>query len=135
MKDIFKMPDHLSRRSLLKGAALSAGAIALLKANFAPQPAQAQGALPAGTVHSFTKNGVTFHSYVSPAQAVNVTSHVVELGDQLLVADSTMLPPTAAEVNALIKSTGKPVHTAYVSHEHPDHWGGVASMEGVTFAT
>ena len=51
-------------------------------------------------------------------RTVNVTSHVLELGDQLLVADATMLPLTAAEVGALIASTGKPVHTAHVSHKH-----------------
>ena len=43
-----------------------------------------------------------------------------------------MLPPTAAEVGALIASTGKPVHTAYVSHEHPDHWGGVGALGNIS---
>jgi glyoxylase-like metal-dependent hydrolase (beta-lactamase superfamily II) len=120
---------------LLKGAALSAGAIALIRGGLTPAPAVAQGDLPAGTVMSFQKAGVTFHTYVSPPQAVNVTSHVIELGDQLLLVDATMLPPTAAEVTALIAATGKPVHTAYVSHEHPDHWGGVSTFEGVDFVT
>ena len=129
------MTTTLNRRQLMQGAALTAGAAALLQGSFAATPALAQGQMPAGTVMSFAKGGVTFHTYVSPAQAVNVTSHVIELGDQLLVADATMLPPTAAEVAALIASTGKPVHTAYVSHEHPDHWGGVSSFEGVEFKT
>ncbi|MCY4180936.1 MAG: MBL fold metallo-hydrolase, partial [Litoreibacter sp.] len=91
--------------------------------------------LPAGTVHSFATGGVTFHTYVSPAQAVNVTSHVIEFSDQLLVIDGTMLPPTAAEVSALIASTGKPVGKAVLSHEHPDHWGGSAFIEGAAFET
>ena len=129
------MTGNLSRRNLLKGAALSAGAIALIRGGLTPAPAVAQGDLPAGTVMSFQKAGVTFHTYVSPPQAVNVTSHVIELGDQLLLVDATMLPPTAAEVTALIAATGKPVHTAYVSHEHPDHWGGVSTFEGVDFVT
>ncbi|MEL6170302.1 MAG: MBL fold metallo-hydrolase [Pseudomonadota bacterium] len=129
------MTQTLNRRDLMKGVALSAGAVALIRGSIAPTPVRAQGALPAGTVMSFAKAGVTFHTYVSPAQAVNVTSHVIELGDQLLLADATMLPPTAAEVAALVASTGKPVHTAYVSHEHPDHWGGVAMFEGVEFVT
>lgn len=129
------MTTQINRRALLKGAALSAGAIALIRGGITPAPAHAQGDMPAGTVHSFSTAGVTFHTYVSPPQAVNVTSHVIELGDQLLVVDATMLPPTAAEVMALIASTGKPVHTAYVSHEHPDHWGGVSTFEGVAFQT
>lgn len=129
------MTNTLNRRALLKGAALTAGAVALIRGGVSPQPAQAQGELPAGTVMSFATGGVTFHTYVSPAQAVNVTSHVIELGDQLLLVDATMLPPTAAEVAGLIASTGKPVHTAYVSHEHPDHWGGVSTFEGVSFKT
>ncbi len=129
------MTTLLNRRSLLGGAALTAGAIALLRGGLTPTPARAQGAMPAGTVMSFTTGGVGVHTYVSPAQAVNVTSHVLELGDQLLLVDATMLPPTAAEVADLIASTGKPVHTAYVSHEHPDHWGGVSTLEGVDFVT
>ena len=129
------MTTNLNRRDVIKGAALTAGAVALIRGGLTPTPAVAQGEMGAGTVHSFQKAGVTFHIYVSPAQAVNVTSHVVELGDQLLVVDATMLPPTAAEVTALIASTGKPVHTAYVSHEHPDHWGGVSTFAGVEFKT
>lgn len=129
------MTHILNRRNLMKGAALSAGAVALIRGGLTPTTAVAQGEMPAGTVHSFQKAGVTFHTYVSPAQAVNVTSHVIELGNQLLVVDATMLPPTAAEVTALIAATGKPVHTAYVSHEHPDHWGGVSTFADVEFKT
>lgn len=125
----------LSRRDLLKGATLTAGAVALLRTGLTPTIAKAQGELPAGTVHSFAKAGVNFHTYVSPAQTVNVTSHVIDLGDQLMVVDATMLPPTAQEVSALIKSTGKPVGLAVLSHEHPDHWGGASFIEGVSFST
>lgn len=129
------MQNHLSRRGLFKGAALSAGAIALIRAGIAPTPVRAQGAMSAGTVVSFAKAGVTFHTYISPAEAVNVTAHVIELGDQLLVVDSTFIPPTAMEVADLIASTGKPVHTAYVSHEHPDHWGGVSTLSDLAYVT
>lgn len=129
------MTYALNRRSLLTCAAMTAGAAALLRGSFAPTQAFAQAALPAGTVHTFATGGVTFHTYVSPAQAVNVTSHVIELGDQILLADATFMPPTAAEVAELIASTGKPIHTAYVSHEHPDHWGGVSTFGGVEFVT
>lgn len=125
----------LSRRNLLKGATLTAGAVALLRTGLTPTVAKAQGELPAGTVHSFAKAGVNFHTYVSPAQTVNVTSHVIDLGDKLMVVDATMLPPTAQEVSALIKSTGKPVGLAVLSHEHPDHWGGASFIEGVSFST
>lgn len=129
------MTHHINRRSLIKGAALTAGAVALIRGGLTPTTANAQGEIPAGTVHSFAKGGVTFHTYVSPPQAVNVTSHVIELGDQLLLVDATFMSPTAAEVMALIATTGKPIHTAYVSHEHPDHWSGVSAMEGVAFKT
>lgn len=125
----------LSRRDLMKGAALSLGAATLLRSALTPTKALAQGEMPPGTVHSFTTGGVTFHTYVSPAQAVNVTSHVIEFSDQLLVIDGTMLPPTAAEVSALIASTGKPVGKAVLSHEHPDHWGGSSFIDGASFET
>ncbi|MEM7721521.1 MAG: MBL fold metallo-hydrolase [Pseudomonadota bacterium] len=129
------MTTQLNRRTLLKGAAFTAGAVALIRGGMTATAARAQGDMPPGTVFTFQKAGASFHTYVSPAQAVNVTSHVIELGDQLLLVDATFIPPTAAEVAALVVATGKPIHTAYVSHEHPDHWGGVSSMEGVAFKT
>lgn len=126
----------LSRRTLLKGATLTVGAAALLRKTFKPAPALAQGGdLPAGTIHAFSKGGVTFHTYVSPAQAVNVTSHFVEFEDQFLLVDSTFIPPTAMEVAGAIASTGKPVGMAVLSHEHPDHWSAADVFEGVPFAT
>ena len=125
----------LSRRALLKGATLTVGAATLLRTALVPGTARAQDELPAGTVHSFRKEGVTFHTYVSPAQSVHVTSHVVEFEDQLLLVDSTFFPPTAQEVSGLIASTGKPVGRAIISHEHPDHWGGASFIEGVAFST
>ncbi|MEM9317966.1 MAG: MBL fold metallo-hydrolase [Pseudomonadota bacterium] len=126
---------RISRRALLQGATLTVGAATLLRTALTPDPARAQGDLPPGTLHSFSKGGVTFHTYVSPAPAVHVTSHIVEFEDQLLLVDATMLPPTAMEVAATIASTGKPVGMAILSHEHPDHWGGASFIEGVSFAT
>lgn len=125
----------LSRRAVLRGATLTLGAAALLRTALTPNAARAQGELSPGTVHSFSTGGVTFHTYVSPPQAVHVTSHIVEFEDQLLVVDATMIPPTAQEVSALIAATGKPVGKAVISHEHPDHWGGASFIEGVTFDT
>lgn len=125
----------LSRRQFLEGLALSAGAVALLRAGLHTPKAEAQGEIGAGTVHRFSRGGVNFHTYVSPAEALNVTSHIVEFADQLLMVDATMLPPTAAEVAAVIAATGKPLGLALISHEHPDHWGAAATFEDIEFST
>ncbi|MGH1464752.1 MAG: MBL fold metallo-hydrolase [Cognatishimia sp.] len=128
--------NTISRRGLLRGATLTLGAAALLQQTFRPSPVRAQsGDLPAGTIHSFTTGGVTFHTYVSPAQAVHVTAHIVEFDDQLLLVDSTFIPPTAHEVAGAIANIGKPVGMAVLSHEHPDHWSAADVYEGVQFAT
>ncbi len=129
------MIDAMSRRSLMKGAVVTAGAAALVNGSFPEQTARAQTPLPAGTVHSFAKGGLTFHTYVSPDRAVNVTSHLVEFDDQLLMVDATFILPTAVEVQSLIAATGKPVGMAVISHEHPDHWMAADAYEGVSFAT
>jgi len=126
---------NINRRDLLKGTAMTLGAATLLRTALTPTVARAQGEMPPGTVHSFAKGGVKFHTYVSPAQSVNVTSHVVEFDDQVLVVDATFFPPTAQEVSALVASTGKPIGMAVLSHEHPDHWGGADMIEGANFAT
>lgn len=128
--------NTISRRGLLQGATLTLGAAALLQQTFRPSPAAAQsGDLPAGMIHTFATGGVTFHTYVSPAQAVHVTAHIVEFEDQLLLVDSTFIPPTAMEVAGAIAGTGKPVGMAVLSHEHPDHWSAADVYEGVGFAT
>lgn len=128
--------NTIFRRGLLQGATLTLGAAALLQQTLRPSLAHAQiGELPAGTIHSFAPGGVTFHTYVSPAQAVHVTAHIIEFDDQLLLVDSTFFPPTAMEVAGAIASTGKPVGMAVLSHEHPDHWSAADVYEGVQFAT
>ena len=134
------MTNEISRRGALKGAAMTAGAVSLLGTILAPKAAFAdkmgdEMMNTLGEVHSFSRGGVKVHTYVSPAQAVNVTSHVLELGDELLVVDATFLPDTAKEVAALIKHTGKSVGKAILSHEHPDHWSGIGMIEGVNYQT
>lgn len=131
------MSAKLTRRAVLSSAALTAGSAALLRAGFAPTRAAAQSpaAAPAGVVHSFATGGVGFHTYVSPAEAVHVTAHVVEFEDRLLLVDATMIPPTGADLAALIDGLGKPVDTAILSHEHPDHWSAADALGGVRFAT
>ncbi len=130
-----KTNQELERRNFFKGAALSAGAVALLSAGIRPTKVLAQDQMSAGTVHSFSTGGLTFHTYVSPAEALHVTSHIVELENELIMVDTTMLPPTAAEVASLIASTGKKVNTAVISHEHPDHWGAAAAYGDLKFST
>lgn len=130
------MTSDLTRRDMMKGAALSLGAAALIKTSLLPEAAMAQfDNMGPGDVVSFARGGVTFHTYVSPAPAVSVTSHVVEFENELMLADATMLPPTAMEVQALIASTGKPVSKAVISHFHPDHWGAAMAYQGTTFST
>ncbi len=131
--------NKLSRRDALKGATLTAGAIGIVAATIAPSAVIAanseemQGSF--GEVHSFSRGKIKVHTYVSPPQAVNVTAHVLELGDELLVVDGTFLPETAKELSALIQGTGKSVAKAILSHEHPDHWSGIGMVEGVNYQT
>lgn len=131
------MTQHtISRRGLLQGATLTLGAAALLQQTFRPSAAHAQsGDVPAGTIHSFAAGGVAFHTYVSPAQAVHVTAHIVEFADQLMLVDATFIPPTAMDVADVIAGTGKPVGMAVLSHEHPDHWSAADIYDGVKFST
>lgn len=129
------MSEFLNRRAFMTGAALSAGAIALIKGSLVPSIAKAQTALSPSRVVSFAAGNVTFHTYVSPPEAVSVTAHVVEFENELLVVDGTFMPPTAEELNALVASTGKPVAKAILSHEHPDHWRGAAAISDWTYDT
>lgn len=131
MKNLRSLP----RRKFLQGAALTLGTTAFLRTALTPGYALAEEHAGVGTIHSFSKGGLKFHTYVSPADGLGVTSHIVEFSDRLMLVDATFLESTAQEVTEFIASTGKPVSQALLSHEHPDHWGGASFIKGVTFDT
>jgi glyoxylase-like metal-dependent hydrolase (beta-lactamase superfamily II) len=82
-----------------------------------------------GTVTSFTRGQVTFHTYTAPEAGFRVNTHIVETLTELTVIDAQLALPFAQEVVSVIKELGKPVGRFIISHGHPDHFSGMQVLD------
>jgi glyoxylase-like metal-dependent hydrolase (beta-lactamase superfamily II) len=73
-------------------------------------------------------DGAKIHVYEAPLDSILVHSFIVEGPTKLVLFDSQLLLPFAAELADYIESIGKPLDRIIVSHAHPDHWSGLYRM-------
>ncbi len=82
-----------------------------------------------GTIHLTDKTGVRIHTYVAPDASVNVTSHILETSERLIVVDAQFLARFADEVVTYAQTLGKPIDRVVITHAHPDHYAGAARFD------
>ena len=70
------------------------------------------------------KGKATLHTFVSPENSFQVTSHIIETENGLVVVDTQFVPALAEEVYAYARQLGKPILRVIISHAHPDHFIG-----------
>lgn len=68
---------------------------------------------------------MTFHIYKSSVENFGVTSVLIEGKNELLLVDAQFSNVAANDIVDLIKSTGKPLKTIYISHYDPDFYFGL----------
>jgi glyoxylase-like metal-dependent hydrolase (beta-lactamase superfamily II) len=68
---------------------------------------------------------VKIHSYLSPADGLQVNTQMIEGPTAVVVFDGQLLLPYADEVASYAQTLGKPVDRIILSHAHTDHWGGL----------
>jgi glyoxylase-like metal-dependent hydrolase (beta-lactamase superfamily II) len=68
---------------------------------------------------------VKIHSYLSPADGLQVNTQMIEGPTAVVIFDGQLLLPYADEVASYVQSLGKPVDRIILSHAHTDHWGGL----------
>lgn len=68
---------------------------------------------------------MTFHIYKSSVENFGVTSVLIEGKNDLLLVDAQFSNAAAKDIVDLIKSTGKPLKTIYISHYDPDFYFGL----------
>jgi glyoxylase-like metal-dependent hydrolase (beta-lactamase superfamily II) len=68
---------------------------------------------------------VKIHSYLSPAEGLQVNTQMVEGPNAVVIFDAQLLLPYADEVASYAQTLGKPVDRIILSHAHTDHWGGL----------
>lgn len=82
-----------------------------------------------GTITVLDKGDVRIHSYMAPANSVNVTSQIIETPTRLIVVDGQFLAPFADEAAAYARSLGKPIDRLVITHGHPDHYAAAARWD------
>jgi metal-dependent hydrolase (beta-lactamase superfamily II) len=65
------------------------------------------------------------HSYLSPADGLQVNTQMIEGQNAVVIFDGQLLLPYADEVASYVQTIGKPVDRIILSHAHTDHWGGL----------
>ena len=68
---------------------------------------------------------VNIHSYLSPADGLQVNTQMVEGPNAVVIFDGQLLLPYADEVASYVQTLGKPIDRIILSHAHTDHWGGL----------
>ena len=90
-----------------------------------PETKQAAGPGRAGAILVSQFGSVKIHSYLSPADGLQVNTQTIEGPNAVVVFDGQLLLPYADEVASYVQTLGKPVDRIIVSHAHTDHWGGL----------
>src|SRR5205085_10001508 len=86
-----------------------------------------------GKVTINERGGAKIHTYAfSPT---NVTTHIIETADGLVVIDAQMTIPDTREAIAYTRSLGKPIRRLIISHGHPDHGLGLGEWGDVPTAS
>jgi glyoxylase-like metal-dependent hydrolase (beta-lactamase superfamily II) len=68
---------------------------------------------------------VKIHSYLSPADGLQVNTQMIEGPNAVVIFDGQLLLPYAEEVASYVQTLGKPIDRIILSHAHTDHWGGL----------
>lgn len=130
------MAYRLSRRSFMNSIGLgSVGAAAAMAGATGPANAQAtRTAVENATLVSIEKPGGVVHTFVTNNDG-RVTIQLIEGPEGLLLVDSGDAPRYSAEARAFAESLGKPIEAVLISHDHPDHTGGLVSYAGLPIFT
>ena len=105
-----------------------------LSAAAAPDPELAQSGGARGTKDAAGRMGailvsefgaVKIHSFLSPADGLQVNTQMIEGPNAVVIFDGQLLLPYADEVASYVQTLGKPVDRIILSHAHTDHWSGL----------
>lgn len=67
--------------------------------------------------------------YAATPEKWNTNSYWLESSEGIVLIDAQLLIEDAILLAAMIKSTGKPVKGAIITHAHPDHFGGLNTLQ------
>ena len=129
----------LTRRTFIQLSAAAAGLtlVGCIRPEGATSSPAAAQAAPVEPVVTTTESGATItvydletikiHSFTTPWEAVGNCTSIIEGPTQLIVIDAQFFVGYAQEFRAYIDSLNKPIGRLLITHEHPDHWFGLAA--------
>ena len=127
-----------ARRRFLTVAGIgSVSAAAAMAAGGNGRHAHAQGArkpIEQATLVSIEKGAGTAHTLVTDNDG-RVTIQVLDGPDGVILVDSGDAPHYSEEARAFAESLGKPIAAVLISHDHPDHTGGLTSYADLPILT
>lgn len=68
------------------------------------------------------------HVYSAPQGAFMVNSFLLEGEDSVVIIDAQFLVSSARELREQLRAIGKPLAALVVTHPHPDHYNGAATL-------
>ena len=132
------MTTVISRRHFVSAAGLgSVSAAAAMLGASATGTAHAQPsrkAIANATLVSIDKTAGTSHTFVTNNDG-RVTIQILEGPTGSVMFDSGDAPQYSAEARAFAEALGKPIEAVMLSHDHPDHTGGLPSYAGLPIFT
>lgn len=87
-----------------------------------------------GTITQTQRGQVTVHTYTAPETGWRAASHLIELPAQLILVDTPLTPQYTREVLDHPAGLTKPITRLYISHAHPDHFGGSGLIDAPAYA-
>jgi glyoxylase-like metal-dependent hydrolase (beta-lactamase superfamily II) len=72
--------------------------------------------------------GPVIHTYRAAEPGLLVNSYLVEGESGVVVVDTSLLASDIEALRARVKALKKPLRAILVTHAHPDHFNGVASL-------
>lgn len=87
------------------------------------------GTLDSGaTIERFDADGVTVHTYTNDPAGFGNTTAIIESDNVVVLIDAHFGEGPASEFRDFAESFGKPIEQLLVTHDHPDHIGGIESV-------
>src|SRR5271168_894872 len=105
--------------------AVAAPNLELAQNSGGPETKQAAGPGRTGAILVSQFGPVKIHSYLSPADGLQVNTQMIEGPNAVVIFDGQLLLPYADEVASYVQTLGKPIDRIILSHAHTDHWGGL----------
>lgn len=74
------------------------------------------------------RGGLNIHTFCSSAFGLAANAVLIEGPTEAILVDTFWTIDDAKELASVVKNTGKRLKAVYISHAHPDHYGGIPAF-------